>query len=56
MKIVSVVRNLLRKKVIPKNPPYFHVTQIGDPVLRNVCKPIDPAEINSDRIQKVRTP
>lgn len=53
MKLFSIVRNILRRKVVPKKPPYYHVTQIGDPVLRSVCGPIDPAEINSDKNQEI---
>lgn len=35
------------------NPPYKHVTQIGDPVLRNVAKEVSKDKINSDEVQQV---
>uniref|UniRef100_A0A8D8WP33 Peptide deformylase n=1 Tax=Cacopsylla melanoneura TaxID=428564 RepID=A0A8D8WP33_9HEMI len=53
MKLVRVIKSLLRQKVVPKKPPYEHITQIGDPVLRYVCKPIDPTEINTDKTQEL---
>ncbi|KAL1465516.1 hypothetical protein WDU94_005079 [Cyamophila willieti] len=53
MKLVRVLKSFLRPKVVPKKPPYDHITQIGDPVLRHVCKPVDAAEINSDKTQEL---
>lgn len=32
-------------------PPYGHVTQVGDPVLRGTSEPIDPKEIRTKEFQ-----
>jgi len=34
-------------------PPYNHFVQIGDPVLRATCDPVNPTEINTEHIQSV---
>lgn len=34
-------------------PPYSHVCQIGDPVLRQRCTPIDPEAIRTPQFQKI---
>ncbi|XP_070574786.1 peptide deformylase, mitochondrial-like [Ptychodera flava] len=52
-----VVRSLkLRSKLWkPKmqNPPYSHVCQVGDPVLRGRAAPVDPANIGTREFQKL---
>ena len=39
-----------RKKV---GPPYSHIVQLGDPVLRVKCDPVEASDINSREIQEV---
>ena len=34
-------------------PPYNHFVQLGDPVLRAQCDPVDPGDINTEYIQAV---
>ena len=34
-------------------PPYNHFVQIGDPVLRAQCDPVNPADINTEYVQSV---
>ncbi|MBN3274349.1 DEFM protein, partial [Polyodon spathula] len=44
----------LKRKVIKSpSPPYQHVCQVGDPVLRSKASPVDPVEICSPQVQKV---
>jgi hypothetical protein len=38
----------------PPKPPYLHICQIGDPVLRGKATPVEPNTIKSPEIQKVR--
>jgi hypothetical protein len=38
----------------PPKPPYLHICQIGDPVLRGKAAPVEPHTIKSPEIQKVR--
>ena len=59
--LVNPSRNLMKrpKSIIPSKssqsalPPYNHITQIGDPVLRVQCDPLDPKDIQSKEIQSV---
>ena len=59
--IVNQSRNLMKrpKSIFPSRssqsvlPPYNHITQIGDPVLRVQCDPLDPKDIQSKEIQSV---
>ena len=59
--LVNQSRNLMKrpKSIIPSRssqsvlPPYNHITQIGDPVLRVQCDPLDPKDIQSKEIQSV---
>lgn len=37
----------------PPSPPYSHVCQVGDPVLRSHAAVVDPAAITSPEIQQV---
>ena len=58
---VNQSRNLTKnpKSMFPSRssqsvlPPYNHITQIGDPVLRVQCDPLDPKDIQSKEIQSV---
>ena len=36
-----------------KGPPYNHFVQIGDPVLRAKCDPVNPSDIKTEDIQSV---
>ena len=35
-------------------PPYTHIVQVGDPILRSVSRNVPPAEIRSIDVQEVR--
>ncbi|XP_044757009.1 peptide deformylase, mitochondrial-like [Coccinella septempunctata] len=37
----------------PPTPPYKHITQIGDPCLRLISKPVTPEAIETEEIQKL---
>lgn len=44
----------MKHKIIPPSiPPYKHVCQVGDPVLRSRAAAVDPAAIHGAEIQKV---
>ena len=45
-------RSLFSSKRL-EGPPYNHIVQIGDPVLRLQCDPVDPKDIKSKEIQNV---
>lgn len=47
------INKLLKKTPIRKKPPYEHITQIGDPILRQPCKPLEVREITSSKTQKI---
>ena len=34
-------------------PPYSHIVQVGDPILRSQCEPVDPDRIRSQEIQQL---
>ena len=59
--LLNQSRNLTKKpkSMLPSRssqsvlPPYNHITQIGDPVLRVQCDPLDPKDIQSKEIQSV---
>ena len=38
-----------------KGPPYNHFVQVGDPVLRIKCDPVNPSDIDTEHIQSVIT-
>lgn len=42
---------LKRKVLKPPTPPYHHVCQVGDPMLRAQAAPVDPAHITTAEIQ-----
>uniref|UniRef100_W5M4M1 Peptide deformylase n=2 Tax=Lepisosteus oculatus TaxID=7918 RepID=W5M4M1_LEPOC len=44
---------LKRKVLKPPSPPYQHVCQVGDPILRSMASEVDPAKIASPEIQRV---
>lgn len=39
----------------PPTPPYNHICQAGDPVLRSKATPVDPKELQTPEFQKVRS-
>ena len=39
-----------RKKV---GPPYSHIVQLGDPVLRVKCDPVEASDIKSEEVQEI---
>ncbi|XP_066493021.1 peptide deformylase, mitochondrial [Tiliqua scincoides] len=42
----------LRRKVLkPPTPPYSHVCQVGDPVLRCTAAPVEPSQVTSHEVQ-----
>ncbi|XP_023253202.1 peptide deformylase, mitochondrial-like [Seriola lalandi dorsalis] len=44
----------MKRKIIPSpSPPYGHVCQVGDPVLRASAAAVDPAAVTGPEIQKV---
>ncbi|XP_029010113.1 peptide deformylase, mitochondrial [Betta splendens] len=44
----------MKRKVIPgPSPPYSHVCQVGDPVLRSNAAAVDPSAVTGPEIQKV---
>ncbi|XP_074487810.1 peptide deformylase, mitochondrial [Sebastes fasciatus] len=44
----------MKRKIIPlPSPPYSHVCQVGDPVLRSHAAAVDPADITGPDVQKV---
>lgn len=42
-----------RKVFSPPRPPYSHVCQVGDPVLRSHVAAVDPAAVTGPEIQQV---
>ncbi|XP_035012897.1 peptide deformylase, mitochondrial [Hippoglossus stenolepis] len=53
VKVRSYLHYLKRKIIPPPSPPYIHVCQVGDPVLRSHAAAVDPAAITQPEIQKV---
>uniref|UniRef100_A0A4W6EUR7 Peptide deformylase n=2 Tax=Lates calcarifer TaxID=8187 RepID=A0A4W6EUR7_LATCA len=49
----SYLQYLKHKIISPPSPPYTHVCQVGDPVLRSHAAAVDPAAITGPEIQKV---
>ncbi|XP_058531029.1 conserved oligomeric Golgi complex subunit 8 isoform X2 [Ochotona princeps] len=37
----------------PPSPPYSHVCQVGDPVLRTVAAPVEPAQLAGPELQRL---
>ncbi|XP_038561132.1 peptide deformylase, mitochondrial [Micropterus salmoides] len=53
VKVRSYLRYMKHKIMSPPSPPYSHVCQVGDPVLRSHAAVVDPAAITSPEIQQV---
>lgn len=53
VKVRSYLQYVKRKIKPPPSPPYSHVCQVGDPVLRSHAAAVDPVEIPGSEIQKV---
>lgn len=53
VKVRSYLQYMKHKIISPPCPPYRHVCQVGDPVLRSHAAAIDPATITGSEIQKV---
>ncbi|XP_026221577.1 peptide deformylase, mitochondrial [Anabas testudineus] len=53
IKVRSYLEYMKRKVISPPSPPYSHVCQVGDPVLRAHAAAVDPAAITGPEIQKV---
>ncbi|XP_060933329.1 peptide deformylase, mitochondrial [Limanda limanda] len=53
IKVRSYLQYIKRKIIPPPCPPYAHVCQVGDPVLRSRAAAVDPAAVTQPEIQKV---
>lgn len=53
VKVRSYLQYMKRKIIPPPSPPYKHVCQVGDPVLRSHAAAVDPAAIGGAEIQNV---
>lgn len=53
VKVRSYFQYMKHKILPPPTPPYKHVCQVGDPVLRSRAAAVDPAAIRGAEIQKV---
>ncbi|XP_062860287.1 peptide deformylase, mitochondrial isoform X2 [Trichomycterus rosablanca] len=53
VKTRSYLQYLKRKVIAPPAPPYSHVCQVGDPVLRCKAAAVDPAAIEGPEVQRV---
>uniref|UniRef100_A0A3P9M859 Peptide deformylase n=1 Tax=Oryzias latipes TaxID=8090 RepID=A0A3P9M859_ORYLA len=53
VKVRSYLQYMKRKVISPPSPPYTHVCQVGDPVLRSHAAPVDPAAITGPEVQHV---
>lgn len=53
VKVRSYLQYIKHKIRPPPSPPYHHVCQVGDPVLRSHAAAVDPAAIRGDEIQQV---
>ncbi|XP_033074713.1 peptide deformylase, mitochondrial [Trachypithecus francoisi] len=49
----SYWRHLRRLVLGPSEPPFPHVCQVGDPVLRGVAAPIDRAQLGGPELQRL---
>ncbi|KAM9755076.1 peptide deformylase, mitochondrial isoform 1-T1 [Menidia menidia] len=52
-KVRSYLQYVKRKIISPPCPPYSHVCQVGDPVLRSHAAAVDPAAVTGPEVQKV---
>lgn len=55
VKVRSYLQYLKHKIRPPPSPPYSHVCQVGDPVLRSQAAAVDPAAVTGPEIQQVIT-
>ncbi|XP_061784026.1 peptide deformylase, mitochondrial isoform X1 [Nerophis lumbriciformis] len=53
VKVRSYFQYMKRKLISPPSPPYHHVCQVGDPVLRSRAAAVDPAAIRGPDVQEV---
>lgn len=53
IKVRSYLQYMKHKIIPPPSPPYKHVCQVGDPVLRSRAAAVDPAAIRGAEIQKI---
>ncbi|KAM9808114.1 peptide deformylase, mitochondrial [Neosynchiropus ocellatus] len=53
VKVRSYFKFLKNKIIAPPGPPYGHVCQVGDPVLRAPAAAVDPAVIPGPEVQRV---
>lgn len=53
VKVRSYLQYVKRKIRPPPSPPYSHVCQVGDPVLRSHASAVDPAAVKGPEVQKV---
>ncbi|XP_073328739.1 peptide deformylase, mitochondrial isoform X2 [Pagrus major] len=53
VKVRSYIQYMKRKIISSPSPPYSHVCQVGDPVLRSHAAAVDPAAIAGPEIQQV---
>lgn len=53
VKVRSYLQYIKRKVIPAPTPPYSHVCQVGDPVLRAQAAAVDPAAVTGPEIQKV---
>ncbi|XP_047452697.1 peptide deformylase, mitochondrial [Mugil cephalus] len=53
VKVRSYLQYVKRKIAPPPGPPYSHVCQVGDPVLRSQAAAVDPAAVTGPEVQQV---
>ncbi|XP_029289039.1 peptide deformylase, mitochondrial [Cottoperca gobio] len=53
IKVRPYIQYIKHKILSPPSPPYSHVCQVGDPVLRSQAAAVDPAAITGAEIQQV---
>ncbi|XP_017321664.1 peptide deformylase, mitochondrial [Ictalurus punctatus] len=53
VKTRSYLQYVKRKILAPKAPPYGHVCQVGDPVLRCSATDVEPAAVQGAEVQRV---
>ncbi|XP_042352307.1 peptide deformylase, mitochondrial [Plectropomus leopardus] len=53
IKVRPYLQYMKRKIIPPPSPPYSHVCQVGDPVLRSQAAAVDPAAVTGPEIQQV---
>ncbi|KAG0715292.1 Peptide deformylase, mitochondrial [Chionoecetes opilio] len=50
-RFVAAYRNILNPK--PVKPPFLHVCQVGDPVLRSVAEPVEVEHLNCPELKQI---